>query len=99
MLNYKKLFKKNNRFVAYVSGSDVKRHFLYNSSRTEMQLDIMWAFMYGNATKVSIANLKNSRKAFKTFNSLAEVQEEWEKVLGKSAHYMVWYNRIKTKEI
>lgn len=98
MLDYKKLFKKN-KYVAYVSGSGIKRHFVYNSSRTEMQLDIMWLFMFGNAKQVTIAYLKNGRTGLKTYTSLKTVQEEWTAVFGPSANYMIWHDRIRTKEI
>ena len=94
MLNYKKLFKKTNKYVVYVSGKNLKRKFIYNDSVSEMMLDAYWAFVFGNASGVKIGSIRKGRKVFRTFNSLEEWKAEWTKLFGSYANYFVLAERM-----
>ena len=91
----KELFKRPiNKYVGYVSGTNLKRKFIYNSSTSEMMLDAYWAFVFGNANSVKIGSIRKGRKVFRTFNSLEEWKAEWTKLFGSYANYFVLAERM-----
>lgn len=92
---FKNLFKRPvNKYVAYVSGTNLKRKLIYNTSASEMMLDAYWAFVFGNASGIKIGSIRKGRKVFRTFNSLEEWKEEWIKLFGPYANYFVLAERM-----
>ena len=81
------------RFCCVLSGHDRRRNFIYNTSRVETLYDAYWAFVFGNATKVTILSTR-TKKVVKVFNSKSEWIDFWNAKYGERCHYCIWHDRV-----
>lgn len=90
------LFKPLKRkFFCILSGETRKRNFIFNTSQLETLYDAYWAFVFGNATKVTVLSSK-TKKVVKVFNSIDDWKDFWSTKYGE-ANYMVWHDQVKVR--